>query len=99
MDTEMKELEQAADLLKVLSHPVRLCIVKRLLDEENCNVSFMQNCLGLPQSTISTHLQKLRTAGIVDSKRKGLEVSYFLCNEKVKTLIPILFNQGGTHHE
>ncbi|HYE08801.1 MAG TPA: metalloregulator ArsR/SmtB family transcription factor, partial [Patescibacteria group bacterium] len=44
-----------AELLKVLAHPVRLCIVRGLMDKE-CNVSHMQECLELPQSTVSQHL-------------------------------------------
>lgn len=89
-ENEIRQLEEAAELLKLLSHPARLCIVKRLLQMESCNVSFMQSCMGLPQSTVSTHLQKLRSAGIVAAKRKGLEVSYALNNEKVKQIIPLL---------
>ena len=91
MDTNIKELEETAELLKVLSHPIRLCIMKGLMDDGNSNVTFIQNCLGMPQSTISTHLQKLRAAGIVQAKRKGLEVTYSVTNDKVKEIIQILF--------
>lgn len=91
MDKEQQMLEEAAELLRTISHPARLCIIKRLLDEEPCNVTYLQNCMGLPQSTLSTHLQKLRSANIVTAKRNGLEVFYVIHNEKVKQLIPILF--------
>ena len=33
-------LEEAADFLRALAHPVRLCIVRRLLREGSCNVSY-----------------------------------------------------------
>ena len=90
MDMEQHKLEQAAELLRTISHPARLCIIKRLLDEEPCNVSYLQNCMSLPQSTLSTHLQKLRTADIVTATRQGLEVFYRINNEKVKHILPIL---------
>jgi ArsR family transcriptional regulator len=45
----------------------------------------------MPQSTISQHLQKLRTAGIIEGERNGLEVSYRICNDKVKKLMEVLF--------
>lgn len=36
MDKPIKEFEKNAELLKVLSHPVRLCIVKALIEKESC---------------------------------------------------------------
>lgn len=85
-------------MLKALAHPVRLCIVKGLLQKENCNVTYIQECLNLPQSTVSQHLQKLRSMGIVETERCGLEIKYHVANEKVKQLITILFGED-THHE
>ncbi|KZL91388.1 transcriptional repressor PagR [Clostridium magnum DSM 2767] len=80
-------------MLKVLAHPVRICIVKGLLDKGECNVSHMQNCLDAPQSTISQHLQKLRTAGIIEGRRNGLEIYYSVCNEKVAELINVILSE------
>lgn len=85
-------------MLKALAHPVRLCIVKGLLQKENCNVTYIQECLNLPQSTVSQHLQKLRSMGIVEAERCGLEIKYHVANDKVKQLIMILFEED-THHE
>ncbi len=81
-----------AELLKVLAHPVRLCIVKGLIDQE-CNVTHMQECLELPQSTVSQHLSILRSRGIIKGNRKGLEVTYCIANEEVKNLINFLFSK------
>ena len=76
-----------AELLKALAHPVRLCIVSGLLEKGCCNVTHMQNCLNIPQSTISQHLQKLRAAGILKAERNGLEISYSVADERVKNII------------
>lgn len=93
MDNNFKAFDDAAEILKALAHPVRLCIVKGLLKKGSCNVSFMQECLELPQSTVSQHLQKLRSSGIVETERNGLEVIYTVKNEKVKNLVQIFFGE------
>jgi len=92
MDYDTQKLSEAAELLKVLAHPVRLCIVKGLLENGECNVSHMQNCLNAPQSTVSQHLQKLKMAGIIEGTRDGLVVNYKICNPMVKKLLEALFN-------
>lgn len=53
----------------------------------------MQNCLNVPQSTISQHLQKLRAAGIIEGRRNGLEIYYIVCNKKVADLISVVLNE------
>ncbi|EJP6472502.1 ArsR/SmtB family transcription factor [Clostridium sp. FAM 1755] len=93
MDNNYTKYNDMAELLKVLSHPVRICIVKGLLEKGECNVSHMQDCLGMPQSTISQHLQKLKSAGIIEGDRNGLQINYHVCNKKVEELIRILINE------
>ena len=88
---DFNELNEKAEILKVLAHPVRLCIVRGLLEKGGCNVCHMQECLGMPQSTTSQHLQKLRSAGIISGQRKGLEVTYQVCDQRVVELIKVLF--------
>ncbi|MDF2591048.1 MAG: regulatory protein ArsR [Clostridia bacterium] len=88
---DLTKYNDTAELLKVLAHPVRLCIVKGLMNQE-CNVSHMQECLDLPQSTVSQHLSILRSRGIIKGTRKGLEVTYCISNEEVKKIIDLLFD-------
>ncbi len=92
MQDKQKQYQETAELLKAIAHPIRLCIINGLLSKGSCNVSYMQNCLGAPQSTISQHLQKLRMAGIVEGKRNGLEINYEICNDKVEALMRVLFS-------
>lgn len=87
MDYDFSKYNEVAEILKVLAHPVRLCIVNGLLVSGECNVTYMQNCLNTPQSTISQHLQRLRTAGIVECRRNGLEMYYRIKNDKIATLM------------
>jgi DNA-binding transcriptional ArsR family regulator len=90
--TNPKLFEDKAELLKVLAHPVRLCIVRGLMAEDECNVSHIQSCLEMPQSTISQHLAKLRSAGIIEGRRCGLEVYYRVINEDAKNIVRLLFS-------
>ena len=91
MDMVTNKYNEIAEVLKALAHPVRLCIVRGLIEKGGCNVCHMQECLGMPQSTTSQHLQKLRSAGIISGQRKGLEVTYKVCDQRVVELIKLLF--------
>jgi predicted transcriptional regulator len=93
MEKDFKKYNDTAELLKVLAHPVRLCIVRGLLSKGQCNVTYMQNCLDMPQSTVSQHLQKLRAAGIIEGDRNGLEINYRVCDERVENLIKLFLNE------
>ena len=87
MDPNNKNLHRLADLLRAISHPVRLCIVMGLVEKGECNVSHMQNCLDSPQSTVSQHLQKLRAAGVISARRQGLEVFYQIADQRVLKIL------------
>lgn len=93
MDNNFEDYNDVAEMLKALAHPVRICLVKGIMEQGRCNVSYMQECLELPQSTVSQHLQKLRSAGIVKAERNGLEIYYTVTNDKVKNLINIFFKE------
>ena len=91
MDKHYMKYNEKSEILKVLAHPVRLCIVKGLLETGECNASHMQDCFEIPQSTLSQHIQKLRTAGIIEGTRNGIEINYKLCNTTVINLLKVLF--------
>ncbi|NLZ51690.1 MAG: helix-turn-helix transcriptional regulator [Thermoanaerobacteraceae bacterium] len=94
MASDIKSFTDIADRLKALAHPIRLCIVDCLLNKGPCNVSCMENCIKASQSGISQHLAKLKSAGIVKSKRLGNEVYYEIANENIKKLIVSIFNES-----
>lgn len=89
-----KIMIEYAEMLKALAHPVRLCIVHGLINCDGSNVSNIQNCLNMPQSTISQHLSKLRSYGIITGERNGLEIIYKVSNDKVRSLIEALFEES-----
>ena len=93
MVLDLKYMEEMAELLKVIAHPIRLCIVRGLWKNGGCNVTHMQCCLDVPQSTVSQHLGKLRQAGVIEGERNGLEITYKLKDERVKSILACLFGE------
>jgi ArsR family transcriptional regulator len=93
---ELEAYNEIAELLKVLGHPARLCIVDGLLKNPGCNVTFMQSCLSIPQSTVSQHLAKLKSAHIIEGKREGLEIKYKVVNPMAIVIIQILLKEQST---
>lgn len=94
---ERQLIAQKAEILKVISHPVRLCIVSGLLRQPCCTVNKIQGCLDLPQSTISQHLGRLKSAGIVAGDREGTEVRYSVVNDDVVKIIHCLLSEPNPH--
>ena len=86
--------QEKAELLKALSHPIRLQIVRGLLKNGCHNVGCMEVSLGQSQSCISQHLARLKGAGVVKASRSGNEVYYDVENrERVAALVATLFEE------
>jgi DNA-binding transcriptional ArsR family regulator len=67
---------EVAFRLRVLSHPVRIKLLSMLFahpDGEECG-RVLATTTGLPETTISHHLRQLRTAGFLESRRRGMHV-------------------------
>ena len=79
MDNKITHTHKA-NMLKALGHPVRYCIVEGLIQQKS-NVNQMVECIGIPQPTISQHLNILKAAGIIEGKRDGSQIFYTVCSE------------------
>ena len=66
-----------ADIMKALAHPVRVLIVSRLTDGDQC-VCELNKLAEIDQSGLSRHLANLKKAGIVSDRREGMKVFYHL---------------------
>lgn len=67
-----------AQLLNVLSHPIRIRIVEELKNQE-LTVSALKDLLELSPAATSQQLSLLRAHGIVAENRQGRNVYYHLC--------------------
>lgn len=66
-----------AEVLKALAHPSRLKIVDALALGERC-VGDLVNLVGADPSTVSKHLALMRSVGLVEDSKRGLQVFYRL---------------------
>ncbi len=82
--------EQLAELFKGLAHPTRLQILDLLREGEMC-VCHIEASLNKRQAYISQQLMTLREAGLVDSRRDGLQVYYRLNDQQMTDLLNLTF--------
>ncbi|NLD91862.1 MAG: winged helix-turn-helix transcriptional regulator [Fibrobacter sp.] len=78
-----------AEILKALGHPIRFCIVEGLIAGEQ-NVATMVNCTGVPQPTVSQHLNILKAAGIIEGVRDGTQIHYSVVNKDAQQIVKAL---------
>ena len=93
MEEQSKNYEQKTELLKALSHPLRLQIVHNLLVGGCRNVRCIESCTGQSQSTISQHLTRLKAAGVVTCERAGNGMYYQVANGQVAAVVAALFDE------
>ena len=72
-----RTVNRASALFRGLADPTRLAILLELRAGERCVVDLME-ALGLPQSTVSTHLACLRDCQLVESRPVGRRSFYRL---------------------
>ena len=80
-------------LLKALSDETRIKILQCLLDGEQCACSVVPP-VGKSQSTISQHLRMLKEAGVVESRRDGVNIWYKIKSKKALQIMEFLDIQG-----
>ena len=85
----MNRYEDNASKLKVMGHPVRLQILDMLRLSETC-VCHIERALDKRQAYISQQLMVLRDAGLVESRKEGLQVYYRLADVKLHDLLDLL---------
>jgi rhodanese-related sulfurtransferase/DNA-binding transcriptional ArsR family regulator len=81
---------------KGLANPKRLELLDLLAQGER-TVELLAAAAGLGMSTTSTHLQALKEAGLVSSRREGTFVRYRLSGEKVGGLLALLRDVADEH--
>lgn len=86
IDLSDDQLENAAELLKMLAHPCRLKIIL-LLCKRSMAVNEIVEETDSVQATISGHLRRMKIYGIVESEHKGREVWYSINNRCAVALL------------
>lgn len=68
-------------VMKALSDPNRVKIIKLLQQKVMC-VCELQAALGIAQPSVSKHLKILEEAGLLEYRKEGLWVNYYLSDGK-----------------
>ena len=84
-----KQAQEVSELLKTLSHPVRLMLVCTLAEKEY-SVGELEAMVGVGQPTLSQQLGVLRDAGIVQTRRDAKRIYYKLTEAKAAKLVGAL---------
>ena len=72
-----QEAEIRAKIIKAMGHPVRLMMIEFLKGGER-SFSEMFDLFKLDKSTVSKHLLVMKEAGIVSSRKEGMDMIYTL---------------------
>jgi ArsR family transcriptional regulator len=88
-DVREELLQLHGGICKGLADPKRLLIINTLRDGE---MSVMDICstLDFAQANVSQHLAILRDGGLVESRREGQRVYYWLTSSKIIEAIDLL---------
>ncbi len=82
-EVDKKLYEMQAELCKTLSNPKRLEILDILKDAGEICVNELAERLEIPKANTSQHLAVLRQAGVVNTRKDGINVYYSLRSQKI----------------
>ncbi len=93
--TVTRELAERADhvsnLLALLANRNRLLILCRLAEGE-ASVGVLQEAVGLSQSALSQHLAKLRSGGVVATRRESQTIHYRIGDTQTEQIMAALYD-------
>lgn len=78
--------DELADLARTLGHAHRLLLLHHIADGERA-VEQLTELSGLPLANTSQHLQQLRRAGLVQTRRAGKRVLYRLASGPIENVL------------
>ncbi|QNH60922.1 ArsR/SmtB family transcription factor [Hymenobacter sediminicola] len=73
-----EEQQQLARVAKALAHPARVAIIQLLASKKTCISGDIAAELPLSRTTVSQHLQELKTLDLIRGEIDGLTVCYCL---------------------
>ena len=80
---------EVVDLFSILGNKTRMKIIETLLGGEKCVCKIFPK-VGRTQSTTSSHLKKLASAGILDSRKEGKNVFYKIIDYRICDIFQVL---------
>lgn len=78
--------EEISQVLKSLSHPVRLKVLCQIMDGEK-TVNELTHFCGISQSAMSQFLGRMKSEGMLRSRKEATRVYYGVADEKLLRLL------------
>jgi ArsR family transcriptional regulator len=96
-----EQIARYADMLAAMGTEPRLRIVRLLLSAypEGLVVGDIQNELGIPPSTLSHHLEKLKNEDLVTVQRESTYLRYSANTEALRELLTFLYAECCTRNK
>jgi DNA-binding transcriptional ArsR family regulator len=91
LDRMVENAKRASDFLKALAHESRLMILCILAEGEK-SVSELEDLLSLRQPTVSQQLARLRSDGLVTTRRDGKAIYYRLASDEARVVIGAIYD-------
>jgi ArsR family transcriptional regulator len=88
---------ELALIAKALAHPVRVRILRILLERHACLCGEIVAALPLSQATVSQHLKVLKQAGLVQGEIDGPRVCYCASPGRIADLAGLVDALAGIH--
>ena len=82
-------MQRKIKLLKALADETRIKIVQCLMDGERCACTLVP-AVGKAQPTVSQHLRILEEAGVLESRRDGVNIWYRIKSDQAVQILKIL---------
>jgi len=92
--TDAAALEDELSVFKALASEKRLRIIEALRDGELCACE-LETVLDAPQSTVASHLSRLRAVGIVRTRKEGKWTYYRIADTASLQLLELAGAVGG----
>lgn len=89
------DLDQAAEVLRALAHPVRLALLRALVDRER-SVGEIEQLTGIGQPGLSQQLGILRKAALVATRREAKLVFYRISQARIAEVSALIDAYAGT---
>lgn len=92
------QITKYADMFSAIGAEPRLCIMQLLLSAhpEGMVVNEIQSELGIPSSTLSHHLDKLRNEGLINVRRESTFLRYSANTDALRGLLQFLYSECCT---
>ena len=94
MTLDVRKLQEAAECLRTLAHPVRLRMVQLMLRVKLTVGEIAQAC-EIPSHMASEHLRMMQHCGLLARRQDGRRIYYQVCEPTVERLMECIDRRFG----